>query len=98
LGIELYDRHLFFSFMSVIFMFLTCFISTKSFSLPFKSSFLYPISMIVLLFSAYRSFLSSFDAQIEWKGRATPVINLNKIYKIIFFPILVLYWVYRKIR
>ena len=98
LGIELYDRHLFFSFMSVIFMFLTCFISTKSFSLPIRSPFLYPISMIVLLFSGYRSFLSSFDGQIEWKGRSTPVINFNKIYRIIFFPIFVLYWVYRKIR
>ena len=71
----------------------------EPFIFSFSTLILFVLFIISFLeISLVMSFLSSFDGQIEWKGRATPVINFNKIYRIIFFPIFVLYWVYRKIR
>jgi hypothetical protein len=73
-------------------------ISSKAFSLSVFSSLLYPIAMIVLLFSAYRSFLSSFDGDLKWKGRSTPSVGIRKLYAIIFAPFYLISWVLKKIR
>ncbi|MAU24070.1 glycosyltransferase [Chloroflexi bacterium] len=97
-NIELSAHHILISFLSIIFIFLSSLISSKAFSLSIFSSFLYPIAMLVLLFSGYRSFLSSFDGDIKWKGRSTPSTGVKKLYTLIFFPFLVLNWFYRKLR
>ena len=74
------------------------FFIVDKFSLSFFSSFLYPFAMIVLLFSAYRSFLSSFDGDLKWKGRSTPSVGLRKLYSIIFAPFFFINWILKKIR
>jgi len=96
--IELSAHHILISFLSILFIFLSTLISSKAFSLSLFSSFLYPVAMLVLLFSGYRSFLSSFDGDIKWKGRSTPSIGIKKLYTLIFFPFLLINWFYRKIR
>lgn len=96
--IELSAHHILISFLSIIFIFSSTLISSKAFSLSIFSAFLYPIAMLVLLFSGYRSFLSSFDGDIKWKGRSTPSIGMKKLYTLIFFPFLLISWFYRKIR
>jgi len=98
LQIELSAQHIFISLLSIGFLFLSTLISTKAFSLSILSSFLYPFAMLVLLFSGYRSFLSSFDGDIKWKGRSTPSTGIKKLYTLIFFPFIVLNWFYRKIK
>jgi len=96
--IELSAQHILISFLSIGFLFLSILISTKAFSLSILSSFLYPIAMLVLLFSGYRSFLSSFDGDIKWKGRSTPSTGIKKLYTLIFFPFIVINWFYKKLR
>lgn len=98
LGIELQSNFLTLSLLSIACIFGSIFISSKSFSLSFFSSFLYPFAMIVLLFSAYRSFLSSFDGDLKWKGRSTPSVGLRKLYSIIFAPFFFINWILKKIR
>jgi len=97
-NIELSAQHILISLLSILFIFLSIFISSKAFTMSLFSAFLYPIAMLVLLFSGYRSFLSSFDGEIKWKGRATPSIGLRKLYILIFFPFLIINWVFKKIR
>ena len=98
LGIELQSNFLTLSLLSIACIFGSILISSKSFSLSFFSSFLYPFAMIVLLFSAYRSFLSSFDGDLKWKGRSTPSVGLRKLYSIIFAPFFFINWILKKIR
>ena len=96
--IELSAQHIIISLLSIIFIFSSTLLSSKSFSMSIFSSFLYPFAMLVLLFSGYRSFLSSFDGDIKWKGRSTPSVGIRKLYNLIFFPFTFLNWFYKKIR
>lgn len=97
-GFEIESFYLLLSLSSIAFVFMSILLSSKAFSISLFSSFIYPVAMIVLLFSGYRSFLSSFDGELEWKGRSTPSIGLKKVYSIIFAPLVFLNWVYKKIR
>jgi len=97
-GLEIQSFYLVLSLSSIVFIFMSILLSSKAFSISIFSSFIYPIAMIVLLFSGYRSFLSSFDGEIKWKGRSTPSVGIKKMYTIIFFPFIFLNWVYKKIK
>jgi chlorobactene glucosyltransferase len=97
-GLEIQSFYLILSLSSIGFIFMSILLSSKAFSISIFSSFIYPIAMIVLLFSGYRSFLSSFDGEIKWKGRSTPSVGIKKMYTIIFFPFIFLNWVYKKIK
>ena len=97
-AIELQSNLLTLSLLSIACLFGSILISSKAFSLSVFSSLLYPIAMIVLLFSAYRSFLSSFDGDLKWKGRSTPSVGIRKLYAIIFAPFYLISWVLKKIR
>jgi len=97
-GLEIQSFYLVLSLSSIGFIFMSILLSSKAFSISIFSSFIYPIAMIVLLFSGYRSFLSSFDGEIKWKGRSTPSVGIKKMYTIIFFPFIFLNWVYKKIK
>jgi len=97
-GLEIQSFYLVLSLSSIGFIFMSILLSSKAFSISIFSSFIYPIAMIVLLFSGYRSFLSSFDGEIKWKGRSTPSVGIKKMYTIIFFPFIFLNLVYKKIK